>query len=563
MKKTLPSLNLLLAVLLSLIAGAITITIPVTAQEVASAQTPQEGESSSHSAAKRELKAVLSEIQSRQNVYFSYNSHSLKNKYVTIQTAAINRENLEKFLREAIAPVGLKIEKLKDNQYLIYAHTNKRQLREIRGIAPSADTAKQALIDQLLESAQTSFSTTLSAAPVTLSGKVTADTGGELPGVSVVLKGTTTGTATDSEGNYTLTVPDGNGTLVFSFIGYVTEEVPIGGRTRIDMSLAPDIKALQEVVVVGYGTQTRRNITGSVASINTKELEGVPQAGIDALMQGRAAGVQVIQNSGTPGGGVTVRIRGTTSISSGNEPLYVVDGIPIAAGDFSGINAGQQGTNALNDINPSDIESIEILKDASASAIYGARAANGVVLITTKRGKAGKASVSLNLSRGVQQLGKKMDMLNSRELVQLFYDQTINANQSVPEFLKDTTSLFDPRNQTDWQDVLFRPAPITTADLSFRGGNPNLRYAVTFGYFDQQGIVINSGYKRFTSRLNLDYEVSKRLRLGNSVAFTRSNNQRITSDNNEQAVLANAVRMLPFVPVYNEDGSYNFEKNTP
>ncbi len=558
MRKKIQPLNILLAFMLSLATGVM--ATPAGAQEVAFARVPQDGNTVSQPAGKRELKSVLSEIESKQHVYFSYNSHSLKNKYVAIQTNGLNRENLEKYLAEAIAPLGLKIERLKDNQYLIYAKNNKRLLREIknRGIEPSGDTTRQALLDPL-----PGFVETTPSAPVTLSGKVTSDTGEELPGVSVVLKGTTTGTATGPEGNYTLTVPDGDGVLVFSFIGYVTREVPIGGRTRVDLSLTPDIKSLQEVVVVGYGpAQNRRDITGSVSSVNVKELEGVPMAGIDALIQGRVPGVQVIQNSGTPGGGVTVRIRGTTSISSGNDPLYVVDGIPIATGDFSEINAGQQGTNALADINPTDIESIEILKDASASAIYGARAANGVVLITTRRGKSGKTRVTANVSHGVQQLGRKMEMLSSRELVQLFYDQTSNANQNLPIFLQDTAALYDPRNQTDWQEELFRPAPITTADLSFRGGEAKLRFAVTLGYFGQEGIVINSGFKRLASRINLDYEVNKKLRIGNSLSFTRTDNQRITSDNNEQSVLTNSIRMLPFVPVYNPDGSYNFTTNT-
>ncbi len=259
-----------------------------------------------------------------------------------------------------------------------------------------------------------------------ISGKVTsADDGSGIPGVNVVLKGTSNGTATDSEGKYSLSI-SGDGTLVFSFIGYVTQEIPASLRSTVDVQLKPDAKQLSDVVVVGYGTQDKRSITGSISAVNAKQFENLPLIGVDQALQGRAAGVQVSSNSGTPGGGISVRVRGPGSISASNEPLYVINGIPVNTGNYSQLAAGNQQTNALSDINPNDIESLEVLKDASAAAIYGSRATNGVVLITTKRGKEGKPKLTFDYYTGMQETWKRIDPVSGPDFVRLLQEQVVN-----------------------------------------------------------------------------------------------------------------------------------------
>ncbi len=392
-----------------------------------------------------------------------------------------------------------------------------------------------------------------------ITGRVTSGMDNSpLPGVTVLLKGTSTGTATDADGSYRLEVPSRTGTLVFSFIGYVTEETPIDNRTRIDVALVSDVKALTEVVVVGYGTQERRDITGAVASVKSKEIENIPVASTDALLQGRAAGVQVVQNSGTPGGGVTVRVRGTTSINAGNDPLYIVDGVPVSAGNLSSVYRGSQ-TNALADINPNDIESMEVLKDASASAIYGARAANGVVLITTKRGKSGKPSFSFNYYTGLQNdiKSRRPDKLNNIEFIELINEQRANALSSgVPSLYAFVIPDSGTVVNTDWLEEILRPAPISNYDLSVRGGTDKIRYSVSAGYFDQDGIITNSGFKRLSSRVNIDYDASPKFKIGNSLSLSRSISNRITLDESDRSIMRAAIFKTVVMPVYNADGTY-------
>jgi len=259
-----------------------------------------------------------------------------------------------------------------------------------------------------------------------ISGKVTSvQEGTPIPGVNVVVKGTTNGTTTDSDGKFALDVDQSARTLVFSFIGFATQETDIGDRTIIDVQLANDITQLSEVIVTAYGTDSKRTFAGSAVSVNAEAINRQPLRGLDQALQGNAAGVQVTQNSGTPGSGIAVRIRGASSITAGNEPLYVIDGIPINAGSYAQLGVGNQQTNALADINPNDIASIEVLKDAAASALYGSRASNGVVLVTTKRGKSGNAKVSVNYYAGVQDVWKKMDMLNGTQFVDLLGDALV------------------------------------------------------------------------------------------------------------------------------------------
>jgi TonB-linked SusC/RagA family outer membrane protein len=397
------------------------------------------------------------------------------------------------------------------------------------------------------------FSTDQSAEQ-TVTGTVSDENGGLLPGVSVVVKNTTRGTTTDAEGKYKLTIPDEGPTaiLIFSFVGYKSQEVTIGNRTTIDIQLATDNKSLDEVVVVGYGMVKKSDLTGSVARIDEGIIKATPIVSLDRAMQGRIAGVQVTSNSAAPGGSTTIRIRGTGSVNAGNDPLYVIDGFP---------------TGDLNSINPNDIESIEILKDASATAIYGSRGSNGVVLVTTKRGKTGQSSINFESYYGVQSVRRKVPLLNAREYATFINEARINgggaayfdgstAARPLPESLGEGT---------DWQDEVFRTAPIQSYQLSFTGGETKTRYAISGNYYDQQGIILNSYFKRFSLRANLDREVKPWLTIGLSMqgAHTRSNSSRTATDGGAAGGVTNAaLNYAPVFPIYASPGIYYRDQST-
>ncbi len=392
------------------------------------------------------------------------------------------------------------------------------------------------------------FATATAQPTRTVSGRVTGENNDPLPGVNISVKGTTTGTISDAEGGYALNVPDGNATLVFSFVGYTTEEAALNNRSTIDVRLVPDIKALGEVVVVGYGTQRKAETTGSIASVKSAELTQTPVVNVAQGLQARVSGVQINQNSGAPGGNISVRIRGTNSINGTSEPLYIVDGIQIANG--GGIN----DISPLSTINPGDIESVEVLKDASAAAIYGSRAANGVVLITTKRGKAGVTRVTYDGYYGVQQVAKKLDVLNAAEFAGL--DNEVFKNNFYP----DPAGLGEG---VDWQDEIFRPAPLQNHQLTVNGGSEKTQLAVSANYFDQDGVILNSGFTRYSLRLNLDHRISERVKMGASVLGSYTNNRGVPygstslgdGDVVTSSILGAAIGAPPTLQPYREDGS--------
>ncbi len=385
--------------------------------------------------------------------------------------------------------------------------------------------------------------TTLLAQTISITGTVTSvmDDNMPLPGVTVQIKNTTQGTITDMDGRYSLEANAGD-TLVFSYVGMIPESVPIEGRTTINVSLMADIARLGEVVVVGYGTESSRLISGSLGVVSESELRDVPLRTIDGVLQGRSAGVQITQNSGTPGAATTVRIRGNSSISAGNEPLYVVDGIPITTGNFGQVGFSGQGINALSDINPNDIESITVLKDASAAAIYGARATNGVILITTKRGKTQQTQMNFNATFGIQDIENRLEMLNAEQ----WHD------------LKGTTPA-DPNNpvDTDWLSYVLRSAPMANYELSANGGSDNTQFFISGSYYTQEGVVLGTSYERLNTRINVDHKVNEKLDVGASFGASYSLNHRVEGDQSLNAPLANAIANPPIFPVYNEDGSYN------
>ena len=390
-------------------------------------------------------------------------------------------------------------------------------------------------------------------------GTVNDAAGRPLPGVNILVKNTVTGTTTTEEGTYSLNVPTDKSILVYSFIGYVTQEVSVNGRTTIDISLTEDLQNLEQVVVVGYGTVKKSDLTGSVVSVSSTDLKAVPVTTFDQALQGRAAGVQVVQSSGAPGGGTNIRIRGTSSVNASSEPLYVIDGMLINSnsGETS-IGGRGPATNPLATINPSDIESIEILKDASATAIYGSRAANGVILITTKRGKSGKGSVTFESYYGVQTVTRKLDLLNATQFAELANEA--NSNAKLAPAYANPQSL---GQGTDWQEELFRQAGIANYQLSLTGGTDKTQYALGGGYFTQDGIVVGSGLNRYSFRTNLTTEVNKRLKVGVNMSYNRTITDGVLTGPGAvvQGVVYNALLFNPILPVYDptRPGGYTFQ----
>jgi TonB-linked SusC/RagA family outer membrane protein len=406
-----------------------------------------------------------------------------------------------------------------------------------------------------------------------ISGKVLTAEGESAPGVSIVVKGTTLGTASDNNGEYSLSVPQGNNTLIFSFIGYKTAEVEIGSRTKVDVTLDVDVTQLSEVVVVGYGTQVKQDVTGNVAKVSGEAIQNIPVVSFDQAVQGRAAGVLVTSQNGKVGQGINIRIRGSSSISASNEPLYVVDGMIITTDNLS---SNAAATNPLADINTNDIASIEILKDASAAALYGSRGANGVVLITTKRGKAGRTNFSLNYSVGSSKPTRHRKFLNSEQFIELMREGAIN---------NDVADGYDPVNNpadypgswlefwegymtylsgdqdwtaatphyTDWEKEAYQKASLSNFDFSANGGNEKTKFAMGIGYTGQDGILIGNSFTRYSGRLNLDHEASEKLSFGLNLAISNSKNYRLSADNAFSTPLQ-LVAQSPITPVRTIDG---------
>ncbi|SEJ50237.1 TonB-linked outer membrane protein, SusC/RagA family [Dyadobacter koreensis] len=386
-----------------------------------------------------------------------------------------------------------------------------------------------------------------------LSGKVLDETGAGLPGVSVVVKGTQTGTTTNTDGEFKLDIPDNAAPiLIFSFVGYTTQEVPVGNQNMLTINMAPEDKSLQEVVVVGYGQVRKTDLTGSVTTIAVDEIKKVAVTSMDQALQGRAAGVQITQNSGAPGGATTIRIRGGNSIQGDNEPLYVIDGIPFKN---ESSNSGSS-FNVLSTLNPSDIESMAILKDASSTAIYGSRGANGVVIITTKRGKSGKSTINLDAYYGVQQVRRKYPVMNAREYAAFVNDANTNEGRN-PVYTPQQVEAFG--EGTDWQDEIFRSAPMYNYQLSMSGGDEKTQYAISGGYFKQKGIVTNSDFDRYSFRVNLDRKLTNKIKVGNSLTVNRTLSNQSRSDGSLGSAGLVTIAALQFpsiLPVYNPDGTY-------
>lgn len=394
-----------------------------------------------------------------------------------------------------------------------------------------------------------------------ISGFVRTSSGLPLAGATVSLKDDTRSVTTNAEGMFTIQAVSGKTTLVVSFVGYITREVPVeSGPMEIRLSENP--AELSNVVVIGYGTARKSDLTGSVVSVRAEELRAVPATSLDQQLQGRAAGVQVTQVSGKPGAETSIRIRGTSSINAGNEPLYVIDGMLVSSDGADLSVGGTRGPriSPLSSINPSDIESIEILKDASATAMYGARGANGVVLITTKRGRSGKGTITFETYQGVQTIANKLKVLNAAQYADFVNEAKLNANQ--------TPVYVNPPNLgkgTDWQDELFRPAPMSNYQLSFSGGNDRTKYNVSGSFFDQKGIIESSRFKRYSFRTNLEQKVNDHFTVGTAITYSRINSIGVLTNAGQivPGVVTSALLFNPVLPVYDStrDGGYTFEND--
>ena len=386
-----------------------------------------------------------------------------------------------------------------------------------------------------------------------ITGRVTsAQDGQTLPGVNIVVKGTTVGASTDANGNYSIVIPNTSAVLILTSIGLTTQEVTIGNRSVVNIQMQEALNELSQVVVTGYNTTQRKDITGSIASVTSERFKDIPVASLDQALQGQAAGVLVQQSSGTPGGGLMVRIRGNTSISANNRPLFIVDGVQVQSSALTS-GYGGQNDNALALLNPGDIESMQILKDASAKAIYGSRAANGVVVITTKRGKANqKTTITADVQRGVTDLIKRPSLLNATQLLELQREAVVNAGQD-PDKLGLIKGVTDGIN-TNWLDMVLRKGIYQQYQISAQGGSDRTRFYMSGNYRDEQGVQINNGFSRMSGTMTLDHNATKRLTFGSNITLTRSLNSRVLGDNALAGVYTGAIRSLPYYSPYNEQG---------
>ena len=392
-----------------------------------------------------------------------------------------------------------------------------------------------------------------------ITGKiVSAADGSPLPGVSVQVKGTAKGTATDVTGNYAVSVPTGKATLEIRSVGFNTQTITIGNQSVINVTLSENENALGEVVVVGYGTQKKSNLTGNVAQISSKSIENLPVLTAEQAIQGRAAGVFVESGNGKVGQGMKMRIRGASSVSAGNEPLYVIDGIPMTT--TPGGSAGNT-PNPMADINFNDVESIEILKDASAAAIYGARGSNGVVLLTTKRGKSGKTNINLSYFTGSSEATGHREFFNTAQYVDFFREARTNGGFSVSGAetrftryaVNDKTRWSDPTSpnytDTNWENTVLRKGSINQFDLNMNGGNDKTKFYASGQYSKQEGIILKNSFERISSRFNLDHKASDKLTIGLNANIARTFNTRLANDNAFSTPLQ-IIALAPLSPIF-------------
>jgi len=468
------------------------------------------------------IMTVFNEIEAKSEFKFLGNQDVIDTERLV--SVHVNKERIDKILTDLFRGTDISY-KIIDRQIILKREKPKMPLIEYPEMGLNHEKELQFLV----------------------TGTITDQNGTPLPGANILEKGTTNGTQADFDGNFSISVEDKNAVLTFSYIGYATKEISITGQTNITVSLEESAVGMDEVVVVGYGTVKKSDLTGSVSSVTSEEIAQVPVTSVSSALQGRAAGVSVNQASGQPGQGVIIRVRGNNSISGGNNPLYVVDGFPL--NDFG------------SDINPEDIKSMEILKDASSTAIYGARGANGVILITTKRGAEGKAKVSYHGYQGFQTLRNKIDLLDRDSYVEMA-NSIAAAEGDAPVFNAGEIANL-PNN--DWQDLVYRTASMQNHQVSVSGGNDVAKYYTSFNYLNQEGIITNSGFKRYSVRINGDLKISERLSLQNNLAITWSeyNQANDGAADGYGAIPFTSLVMPPTDPIRESDGSYSVFSGVP
>lgn len=485
------------------------------------------------------LKRLLNEVQDQSEYIFFYKDAILpKDESITIK---IKNATLETILDPILKKyyLGYKID---DRQIAIFKSPQGTEV-----LSPS-------VIDDIQEFA--------------ITGKVVDSSGIPLSGANIIEKGTTNGTQADFDGNYSITVTDENAILVVSYIGFASKEISVLGQSTINITLEESAAALDEIVVIGYGTQKKSDLTGSVSSLKEEDFNQGGNASVDQMIQGRAAGVNISQTGGEPGGGLSVRIRGASSVNASSGPLYVIDGFPIDNSsapledeDFAEIGTNSNPRNPLNSLNPNDIQSIEILKDASATAIYGSRGANGVILITTKKGSDGRVRVNYNTQLGVQTIINRFDLLSTSQYIEEINALSIDSGLGVQITPEEAATI---GAGTNWQDEVFRTAIIQTHDLSVSGGNEKLTYFVSGNYFNQDGIVVNTGIEKFIGRINLEAKLGEKVKLGANINTSLINDDNNTDglNINEQAGPINAALLYdPTEPIFNSDGTFAQSSN--
>ncbi|GAB3707846.1 TonB-dependent receptor [Spirosoma flavus] len=513
----------------------------------------------------RPLQDVLQSIKAYYKVDILSEGGSVDN--IVVSTAELDyHRKLEYNLDKILIPNRLKYKKVRDGFYLILTDKKERK-KDLSDVAPPSIGEKSAattsagnvLLARLgpIATLENATSTVTSVAE-SITGKVIDERGEGLPGVNVLIKGTNQGTTTDASGAFKLTVPDPTTTLVFSFVGYLSKEEVVGNRTTLLITLATDTKALKEVVVVGYGTQRARDVTGSVATINQAAVKDLPVSTLDQKMIGQVAGVQIQQPSGAPGAGTSVRIRGSGSLGAGNEPLYVVDGMPYS----SGLN---QNLNPLVFINPNDIESINILKDASSTAIYGSRGSNGVVIITTKQGQYNRTQVTASVMRGVQQVPMKgrPKLMNQQQFIDFQrnrIDIAVRRTENREPTINDYPVEYRTPDQlvgkgTDWYDLLLQAAPIQDYNVNINKGSEDSRLNASLGYFKQDGVLKYTGVERYSARLGLETNLGKVVKIGASLQPTFIIQNRTNTNSSREDVIGVANWANPVLSPYDANGN--------
>ncbi|MDF1549144.1 MAG: SusC/RagA family TonB-linked outer membrane protein [Bacteroidales bacterium] len=398
----------------------------------------------------------------------------------------------------------------------------------------------------------------LAYAQTKITGKVVDETNSPLPGVNIIQTGTSNGTITDLEGNYTITA-SADGTLEFSFMGYETQNVSINGQTTINISMEPSSEILDDVVVVGYGTQKRSDITGAVASVNSEALKERPITNIEEALTGQVTGLQISSTGGQPGAATKMNIRGITSMSGSSQPLVVVDGFPLSEVNTSAGGAGGEAfgvqIGAMSYINPDDIESIEVLKDASATAIYGNRGANGVIMITTKKGMKGSSGITYSAYYGIQEMKKRIDVMHFRDWVG--YHVLRNSTSELFVDPDGNPYIFDDPEamNINWQDEIYRRGIIQNHSLSMQGKAEKTSYTLSASYNQNQSILVETDFKKFTSRMSVDHQFSDKILVGSNLSFSNVNYNGTITDGREGTAAGLVIQAL-------EANPYRLDQNT-